>query len=375
MQTNEGGNLYRALAKAIFLAAGVFILLWFLFQILNSLLLLIFAMVLALIINYPVSWLEKRKVKRLWGSLIVFGIILIVIGALTWFIGPKVSKQLSILINNLPEYASQLSATVGSWLQDYPALQKEVQLNAASVNEWMPSISQTLLRVGNFSLALVEGILIFIFFICMVVYAVSNPRPLVELYFSIFPLEQRNKATRALAQSSVMLIGWIRSNLIGGAIEAVVITAFLSYMNVPGAWVWGALAFFAELIPRIGFYIMSIPPILVALTVDGTTAIWVTIFFLALSEVMGDFVMPKLRSSTMKIHPVSTLFLLLAMGAAFGFTGALLATPIAAIIKAFYEEFYVKTMKKDAEIEKRIDTVLYVQDENKISKKNRNKEL
>src|SRR5690606_18292560 len=163
----------------------------------------------------------------------------------------------------------------------------------ASVNEWMPSISQTLLRVGNFSLALVEGILIFIFFICMVVYAVSNPRPLVELYFSIFPVEQRNKATRALAQSSVMLIGWIRSNLIGGAIEAVVITAFLSYMNVPGAWVWGALAFFAELIPRIGFYIMSIPPILVALTVDGTTAIWVTIFFLALSEVMGDFVMPK----------------------------------------------------------------------------------
>jgi len=74
---------------------------------------------------------------------------------------------------------------------------------------------------------------------------------------------------------------------------------------------------------------------------------------------MGDFVMPKLRSSTMKIHPVSTLFLLLAMGAAFGLIGALLATPMAAIIKAYYEAFYLSNFKDDNLMEQRIDDIIY----------------
>ena len=130
-------------------------------------------------------------------------------------------------------------------------------------------------------------------------------------------------------------------------------------MKVPGAWVWGALALFAELIPRIGFYIMSIPPLLVGLSVSPFTALWILIFFLALDEVLGDFVMPRLRSTTMNVHPVSTIFLLLAMGSAFGLVGALLSTPLAAIIKAYYEEFYLSNVKEDIEMEKRIDQVIY----------------
>ena len=359
VQTNNSETLYKSLAKAIFLGAGVIIILWFLVKVVSALLLLLFAIVLALIINQPVTWLEKKKIKRGWASLIIFGIILLVITLLAWFIGPKISEQLSTLINNLPEYGNNLSKTVGSWFTNYPEVQKEIKLNSKNVSEWLPSVPKTIVQVGNFSLSLLGGVVIMIVFISMVVYAVANPRPLVELYLSIFPPVQRAKATAALTKTSVMLVGWIRANLIGGSIEAVLVTVFLSFMNVPGAWVWGALALFAELIPKIGFYIMSIPPILVALSVNSSTAIWVIVFFLAMNEVMGDFVMPKLRSSTMNLHPVSTLFVLLAMGSAFGLTGALLATPLAAIIKAYYEEFYLSRFKEDKQMDKRIDNVIY----------------
>lgn len=358
MQTNAHHDLYKPLAKAIFLAAGVIILLWFLFKIVSVILLLLFAIVLALIINKPVTWLEKKKIGRGWASLIVFGVILIALTSLLWFIGPKISKQLSALITNLPEYGNQLSKTVGSWFTDYPEVQKELTFDTSTIVQWMPSVPKTLMRVGNFSLTLLSGLVIFILFISMVVYAVVSPRPLIELYLSIFPPAQRDKAAAALSKTSVMLTGWIRSNLIGGSIEAVVVTVFLSFMGVPGAWVWGALALFAELVPKIGFYIMSIPPILVALSVNPATAIWVTVFFLALNEIMGDFVMPNLRSSTMNLHPVSTLFILLAMGSAFGLTGALLATPFASIIKAYYEEFYLAKFDEDSHIHKRVDAIL-----------------
>ena len=77
---------------------------------------------------------------------------------------------------------------------------------------------------------------------------------------------------------------------------------------------------------------------------------------------MADFVMPRIRSNTMKIHPVSILFVVLAMGAAFGFIGVLLATPLTAIIKAYFEVFYVDNSDDGHLLEKRIQSMLYQND-------------
>ena len=156
-----------------------------------------------------------------------------------------------------------------------------------------------------------------------------------------------------------MLIGWMRANLIGGSIEGVSVIIFLNIMNVPGAWVWGLLAFGAQMIPRIGFYIMSVPPTLVALTLNPVAALWVFLFFLAIDEILGDFIMPRLRSSSMSLHPVTIMFFLLAMGAAFGFMGILLSTPMAAFAKSYYEEFYLNRLKPDDKIEKRIEAIIH----------------
>jgi predicted PurR-regulated permease PerM len=130
-------------------------------------------------------------------------------------------------------------------------------------------------------------------------------------------------------------------------------------MDIPGAFVWGALAFFTEFIPRIGFFIKAIPPILIALSIDGYTATWVTVFYLASDEIMADFIMPRVRATTMKIHPVSILFVVMAMGVAFGFIGVLLAAPLTAIIKAYFEVFYVNRFEDDKLMEKRIEHMMY----------------
>jgi predicted PurR-regulated permease PerM len=356
--TNVDG-LYKALIKAISFAAGIVILLWFFIKILGVVLLLLFAVVLAIVINSPVTSLEKKNISRGWSTLIVFGIILLVMALLSWLVIPKIGEQLTLLINQIPDYVQQLSKMIASWFKSYPEVAKELQTSGNSMKEWMPSVPKTLMRVGNISLNIIGYVLIVIVFFSLIIYMVLQPKPLIGIYLSLFPLAKRDKATRALTKASVMLIGWMRANIIGGAIEAVLVTVVLSILEVPGAFVWGALAFFSILIPKIGFYIMALPPILVALSINPTTALWVTIFFLAMDEVLGDFVMPKIRANTMNIHPASILIVLLAMAAAFGATGAIMATPLAAIIKAFYEEFYLNQFKEDTQLDKRIDTILY----------------
>jgi predicted PurR-regulated permease PerM len=85
---------------------------------------------------------------------------------------------------------------------------------------------------------------------------------------------------------------------------------------------------------------------------------WVAIFYLVLDEIMGDFVIPHIRASTMKIHPVSLLIMLLAMVTVFGLMGALIATPLTAFIKAYYEVFYEKKQSVST-LKRQIDLMLF----------------
>lgn len=345
MSTANTSGLYPAIKKGIFLFATVVIVLWLLWKIISALLLLIFALVIAIIINAPVTKLQKRGLSRGWSCVIVFGIIAIVLTALIMLTAPMVNKQLQALIANLPAYINNLSQRATEWFSSMPGIGEQIKESGGSITQSLPSLSQTLMRIGNYSLSAFMAIFVFILLVSMIVYAVTNPKPLLEIYFSFFKKEDRQKALDAYQHSSVMLVGWFKANLIGGTIEAVLNTAFLSIMQVPGAWVWGVMTLFVELIPKIGFYMMAVPPTLFALSVSPTTGLWVAVYFLALNELMGDFVMPKLRSRSMTLHPVYTLFMVLAMASAFGFIGALLATPMAAIIKAYYYAFYHRDEK------------------------------
>jgi putative permease len=343
MQDKTIGDLYRSLTKAIVFAALVFGLMWLLYNTASVILLLLFVFILALVINAPVVLFEKKGIKRGWASAIVFGIIFIVMLLLGWLVVPVITKQVTLLVNNLPTYANNLSNNVSSWFKNYPEINKDIQQQGITLSSWVPSVPKTLMSIGNYSISIVGFVLILIFFISMVIYAVVDPKPLLQTYFSMFNSSKQEKAAIALTKTTAMLIGWFKANLIGGTIRAICVTIFLSIMNVPAAMVWGVLTFFSELVPKLGFYIMAIPTLLVSLSVGPYTALWVLIFLIVLDEIMGDLILPKLRSKTMNLHPVSTFCVLLIMASAFGIMGVLLATPLTAIIKAYYETFLFRT--------------------------------
>lgn len=347
------------MVRVILFAAATTIALWLLGQVYSAILLLLVALVLAVVINKPVGDLEQKGWKRGWASLAVFLAILLVIGLIAWIVVPKVNQQLQVLLENLLQYIEVVQKRLADWLDVIPGMEAPTKSSPGGLSGGLPSLSQALLRIGNISLSVLNVILLLIIIISMVVYAVVNPKPLATLYFSFFHPRQREPATKAFQEAAVMLSGWFKSNVIGGFIEAVATVIVLSLLGVPGAWVWGALALFAELIPKLGFYLMAVPPTLVALSISNATAIWVAVFFIVMDEVMGDVVMPQLRSNTMNIHPVPILFMVLAMGAAFGFVGILLATPLTAIFKAYYENFYERRLPEDPELPSRIMAIIH----------------
>jgi predicted PurR-regulated permease PerM len=90
---SSGSDLYRTLAKVVWLAVGAFVLLWFLDAAIIVVLLFVFALIFAVSLNPPVTWLEQRKVPRWAGTLLVRLGILLLTGFLGWLVVPRLIEQ------------------------------------------------------------------------------------------------------------------------------------------------------------------------------------------------------------------------------------------------------------------------------------------
>jgi predicted PurR-regulated permease PerM len=110
----------------------------------------------------------------------------------------------------------------------------------------------------------------------------------------------------------------------------------LSVIGVDFSVNWGVLAFVLNFIPYVGSLIASIPPILVALVQfypDIKPAITTAIVLLAIQMSIGNFLAPKVVGDALNINPIVVLLSLLFWGWLWGGVGAVLAVPIAVVIK------------------------------------------
>jgi putative heme transporter len=97
---------------------------------------------------------------------------------------------------------------------------------------------------------------------------------------------------------------------------------------------FGAFYGFAELIPYIGPAIGAGPPVLIALfSGESLDAVWLTIAFIALQQIEGHIVAPNVFAQALRINPLLVIFALLIGGRLYGFLGAFLALPIAAMLR------------------------------------------
>ena len=88
-----------------------------------------------------------------------------------------------------------------------------------------------------------------------------------------------------------------------------------------------------ELIPYIGPIIGPIPPIVVALATHPISALWVLIVFVALQQLEGHVVAPQVFRISLRINPILVILSLLIGYQIYGVAGALLALPVATIIR------------------------------------------
>lgn len=156
------------------------------------------------------------------------------------------------------------------------------------------------------------------------------------------PADGRARTGYMAGRIHTVLGAYLRGQLILIALMSFVSFLVLQFVfNVPYAVPIAILTGFLEILPLLGPAIAAVLASGVALSAHGAgAAIGVIVAYVILRQLEDQLVMPMIVGRAVELHPVATIFAVLAGGAMAGVLGMLLAVPAAAAIKIILDFLY-----------------------------------
>ena len=367
-------SLYENLRRFLFLCIGIVAATVVTFALGKFVMLLVVVLFLSMVLNPAVVWLEKRRLPRgVAVVLVMLSLIGIMVGVGFLVVPPiveqssalakqsetysrNIAEQLQVVINRFPQLQSILPAKV----QDADNLKQVGKAFSPQIDKWMSAHSSDLTGFVVSTLrATAGGLLTFVLALLLTTFILLDPAPLVSGFLCAVPARYRDAAGRSIGRIEGQMLAWIRATLINGIITGVSTGLLLYFVGVKPALVFGALSFFGEFIPNIGPFIAAVPALFVAAGMGGKTFLLAGAAILFVQQVESNLLVPFIMGKQLELHPFSIIFFALAFGSLFGFAGAILAVPAAAVVKVLFDEFYLQPNRvPESEISERSETLV-----------------
>jgi predicted PurR-regulated permease PerM len=145
--------------------------------------------------------------------------------------------------------------------------------------------------------------------------------------------DQQERVRRVSRDAARAITGYFAGNLAISAIAGVSTFVFLSIIGVPFAGVLALWVAFADLIPLVGATLGAIPAVFVAFLSSTGAGIAALIFYIVYQQFENHVLQVAIMSKTVALKPLVILVSVLVGVELAGVLGALLAIPIAGVIK------------------------------------------
>ena len=283
-------------------------------------------------------------------AVLVFGFVI----ALVLLIVPSLGSQAASLANNLPAVKEQA-------MQHLPSSGPIHDLATGFFSS--PNFTDPQPLVHQFMAwgpAIFEAVAGFFLVLVVALYFLADGERIYEWLLALLPPRHRRKVGQAVPEiSSVVghyMVGQLITSLICGAFAFGVLLIF----KVPSALLLAVLAAVFDVLPMIGFFLFTIPAVLLAWTVSAPTAGIVAGLYVAYHLIENYFIVPKVYGDRLRLSTLTVLLSCLAAGIVAGVIGIIIVLPIVAsypVVERLWLRPYLQpdTVEKHEEIDERAE--------------------
>ena len=302
---------------------------------------LIMAGVLYYLLSPLIDWMETKKINRIGGISLVF---LVAVGLLAWGITaliPIIREQTLSLLDNWPEYLASFIAKIDTFFQSDLLSRLQMQLTgdgdsiATSITDQTEGFfGTTVTGIGNVFGVLSTTVLAIITTPFILFYLLKDGHHLPYHIMKFIPSKMREQTYLLLREMNLQISHYIRGQLLVAFFVGLMFWIGFSIIGLEYALTLGILAGALNLIPFLGTFIALLPIVIIAIVLHPPLMLVKVLIVFGIEQTLeGRVVQPLILGSSLKIHPVTIIAVLLTAGSLFGLPGVILGIPAYAVIK------------------------------------------
>ena len=281
------------------------------------------AAVLGAVAGPAVGWLERHRVPRLGGAILVL-LGLVAVGVLIF----------ALVFGGITAQSGDISAKIEpavekirGWFADLGV--DDTQKATASVQESVPQIRTTLLNGVATGISALSGLVFFLAFSVLSTLFVLKDGPAMHRFINRHlgvPEPVANVVTTNIAKS---LRSYFLAVTIIAAFNAVLIGGAALVLGVPLAGTIAVVTFAGAYVPFVGAWVAGAFAVLIALGAGGTSdALIMGVVALLANGALQQMIQPFVMGATLSLNPLVVLVVTIGAGSLFGMVGLTLAAPL-----------------------------------------------
>ncbi|MEO6490875.1 MAG: AI-2E family transporter [Ferruginibacter sp.] len=297
---------------------------------------LIYATILAVLLNPFVNYLCRKRFNRVLAILTAMLLALIIVGALIYFI----SSQATMFSDTFPEVKAKLNVLFGqitSWVSD------TFNVSTSKVKQWVnnakgENMKNSSVVIGQ-TISTIGGVLVMLFLLPVYIFMILFYKPLLLTFISmLFPRDKHAMVVEVLTETKSLVQNYLIGLLLEAGIVAVLNAAGLLILGIEYAILLGILGALLNLIPYVGGIVGIAMPMVIALaTKPAEYALYVFAVYILVQFIDNNFLVPKIVASKVKINALVSIIVVLVGGALWGIPGMFLSIPLTAILKVMFD--------------------------------------
>ncbi len=261
-------------------------------------------------------------------------------------------EDLSEFVTGLADSINEMYRTLQRRLNELNYSSEELETFVQNVSIWLGGLAGEIGNMLTSSLSSIPSMMsTLLFAIVFAIYFLIDAEGLSAYWDRIFKAVTSHRfyymVHRGLDDADIVFAGYIRGQMIDAVIMFAMVSVALSLLGVRFAVIIGILTGFGNLIPYVGPIIAYGSTVAVCVLNGDWQKLVISIVVLFIIQTIdGNVINPKLLSSSIDVHPMLVIVALIIGGAGGGILGMLVAVPIAALLKIWFDRFIDRLERK-----------------------------
>ncbi|EAD5641138.1 AI-2E family transporter [Listeria monocytogenes] len=298
--------------------------------------------------NPIIDWLEKHKWKRGWAIALLYLVIIGLLILLFSFVIPAVKDQIVSLFKSFPGYWDQITQKFDEFSRSslFDQIKDKLNTNMSDIMKTLSTkgtsvINSAISSIGSIVGTVTEVVLAIVTTPLVLFYLLKDGKKLPDFLLKMLPVNGRAHTRQVLGEANHQISSYIRGQIIVSLCIGILL--FIGYLiiGLPYALTLAIIAACTSIVPYLGPAIAITPAIIIAIVTSPWLLIKLIIVWCVVQLLEGKFISPQVMGKTLKVHPITILFVILVAGNLFGVLGVIFAVPGYAVLKVIVTHVFI----------------------------------